>query len=136
MENNENDMNKKSNTNETTNKPENDLLINTIIEEEDKNKKTNNPEQNKLDWKEIEKWNNIKEAERENEYGVDITKLGKNNKKIDIFAKILDITIKTLYIIGKGAVILAIILGLLWVINTFTSAPEMIKEMKKVFDIK
>lgn len=136
MENNENDMNKKSNTNETTNKPENDFLINDIIEEEDKNKKANNIDQNKLDWKEIEKWNNIKEAERENEYGVDITKLGKNNKKIDIFAKILDITIKTLYIIGKGAVILAIILGLLWVINTFTSAPEMINEMKKAFDIK
>ena len=132
MESNENDMNNKNNDNK---EKEEDLLINDLIEEEDRNQ-NNNPEQNKLDWKEIEKWNKIKEAERESEYGVDITKLGKNNKKIDIFAKILDITIKTLYIIGKGAVILAIILGLLWVINTFTSAPEMIKEMKKAFDIK
>ena len=132
-ESNLNQNNENKNNNATK---QNELFINEIVEEEEITQKTNNPKQKEIDWKELEKWNEIKEEEIKNEYGIDITKLEKDNKKIDTLAKILNITIKTLYIIGKGAVILAIILGLLWVINIFTSAPELIQQMKSAYGIK
>ncbi len=82
---------------------------------------------NEKDWKEIEKWNELKEIEREEKFGTDITKLGKHKKEIDKFAKVLNVIVKTLYYIGKGAVILAIILAILWVIDTCIGAQEMLK---------
>ena len=81
---------------------------------------------NEKDWKEIEKWNELRKIEREEKYGTDITKLGKHKKEIDEFAKVLNVIVKTLYYIGKGAVILAIILAILWVIDTCIGAREIL----------
>ncbi len=83
---------------------------------------------NEKDWEEIEKWNELKKIEREEEYGTDITKLGKHKKEIDKFSKVLNIVVKTIYYIGKGAVIIAIILGLLWAIDTCTGVHQILSK--------
>ncbi len=102
-----------------------------ITNQKEKSKiKNENIKQNELDWKELEKWNNLKEMKEEDIFGIDIKKLDikeleKDKKKVEKMTKILGIIVKTLYIIGKGAVILAIIIGLLWALSMFNQAGEM-----------
>ncbi len=80
--------------------------------------------ENKEEWKEIEKWNEQKEFEREEKYGVDITKLSGSEGKIDKFSKTIEIIVKVLHFIGKAAVILAIIIAYISVFSYFSNVHQ------------
>ena len=75
--------------------------------------------ENKKDWEELEKWNREKEQEEQEKYGANIEKFNEDNKNAKKFIKIFNRIIITIYIIGKTAVILAILAALVLVILYF-----------------
>ncbi len=75
--------------------------------------------ENKKDWEELEKWSREKEQEEQEKYGANIEKFNEDNKSAKKFMKIFNRIIITIYIIGKTAVILAILAALVLVILYF-----------------
>lgn len=77
--------------------------------------------ENKKDWEEIEKWNNQKHQDVKDEYGIDITELGKDMNKFDKFFKVVGRTCKTIIVTTKIILAIAAIIGFILFVNYFVN---------------
>ncbi len=68
----------------------------------------------KEDWEELEKWNQRKEEENKEQYGIDLSNISNEHKKVKKFAKALNFIGKMF--IGSGIIIFLIGLFLLTVL--------------------
>lgn len=77
--------------------------------------------ENKKDWEEIEKWNNQKHQDVKDEYGIDITELGKDMNKFDKFFNVVGRTCKTIIVATKIILAIAAIIGFILFVNYFVN---------------